>query len=341
MVNGLAGLKPLQGRRVLELCGLLPCPLMGLLLSDLGAEALKIEGPKGDLVCKVPPFAFGKGLMYHALNRGKATLTLDLSRADGRKRILDLVKTHDILLEGFRPGVMEAMGIGPEVLARTNPDLLIVRMSAFGQDADRPAHDLNLVGITGALGISDSMAPLPLQVADMTSAVLGALSVLAAVMEGRRGIIDLPLIMGAHLASFPLYTRFTQPGDLNTENLLLEGGYPLYRMYRTMDGHRVSIAAIEPKFVQRVMAVTGIQNPETQELSTWFKSHKLDEIIQAFSNTPACVEPVLQPWEAANHPAMKAMFAPLTDGDRTFLLPLTPFADPKTVPDGPWVTCEP
>lgn len=328
----------MKGRRILELCGLLPCPMMGLLLSDLGAKVLKVEGPKGDLVRKIPPFAFGQGLMYHALNRGKTRIILDLGQEKPRQQLIKLIKNHDILLEGFRPGIMEGLGLGPDELAKANPGLLIVRMSAFGQGSiTRPAHDLNLLGISGALGLSDSLDPLPLQVADMTSATLGALSVLAALMEGRCGVIDLPLIMGAHLAGFPLYTRFTGPGDVRKENLLLEGGSPFYRMYKTRDNHRVSVAAIEPKFVQRVTDVTGNPNIGIQGLTRWFANRDLDEVIKSFSRAPACVEPVLQPWEAANHPAMNAMFATLRDGKRKFLLPLTPFTTPDNIPDGPWV----
>jgi len=313
--------------------------MMGLILSDLGADVLKIEGPQGDPVRGVPPFAFGQGLMYHALNRGKKTMTLDLGQTDDREHIIEAIRNTDIVLEGFRPGVLENMGIDPKGLTDIKPSLLFVRMSAFGQKAgDRPAHDLNLMGIAGALGMSDSLEPLPVQAADITSAVLGTLTVLAALMDGRGGELDIPLMAGAHMASFPLYTRFTGPDDTQEDNLLLEGGYPLYRMYETRGHKKVSVAAIEPKFVKRIAGVTGLKNLEEQKLGAWFAKRSLEDIIEAFSMSPACIEPVQAPWDAVHHSAMKAMFAPLSDGDKTYLLPVTPFASPEDIPaKGPWV----
>ncbi len=331
-------LKPLKGHRVLELCSLLPCPMLGLLLSDLGADVLKIEGTEGDPVRNVPPLAFGRGLMYHALNRGKTVRKLDLGKPGDRKQVLELVKDHDILLEGFRPGVLEGMDMGIHVLSAYNPDLLVIRMSALGQNQwTRPAHDLNLVGLSGVLGLNESLDPLPLQAADMSTAMLAAISTLAAIMEGQKGALDVPLVMGAHLAAFPVYARFTGPSDMRTDTRLLEGGYPFYRMYRTRDGRRVSVAAIEPKFVQRIIKITGLQRADQREMEQWFGAYTLQELIDVFSSTPACVEPVLYPWETVKHPVFKTMFAPLTERENTFLLPLTPFAGPEDVPKGTWV----
>ena len=330
-------LRPLKGRRVVELCGLLPCPMLGLLLSDLGAEVTKVEPPEGDPVRGVPPLAFGVGLMYHALNRGKRVVKLNIKQKAQRKSLIKTISSSDILMEGFRPGVMERLGLDPDYLTGLNPDLLIVRMSAFGQNLpDRPAHDLNLMALSGALGVQDGDQPLPVQAADMTTALIGAIAVLSALSQGITGVLDVPLFYGAHFIGFPVYTRFTKPKDLR-ENRLLEGGNPLYRLYSTGDQRRVSVAALEPGFVQQVMGVTGLKDVSEKALTSWFSARTLNEVIQAFSEKAACVEPVLMPWEVSEKGFSRPLFAPLSYQGSDFLLPITPFADQDRIPAGPWV----
>lgn len=316
----------LTGLKVLDLSRLLPGPYLTLLLADLGAEVTKVEDPEGgDYVRHVPPMVelpgTGEvGALFAVLNRGKRSLALDLRQAGDRERLLALVEGADVLVESFRPGVMERLGLDLPTLHARNPKLLLLSLSGWGQEgplAKRAGHDLGYLARTGALGLGGAQPGLPafpgVQMADVGGALLAAVALLAALHERQRtGVgkrIDVALADAGLAFALPaLAQQLLLAGKEEVPargDDLLSGGVPSYGLYATSDGGTLAVAALEPKFWLGLCAALGRPDLETgglvrgeeakrvrAELSGIFQTKTLAEWEAFFAPLDLCVEPV-------------------------------------------------
>jgi alpha-methylacyl-CoA racemase len=316
----------LDGFRVVEMGGIGPAPFAGALLGDLGADVLRIDriarpGTEPDL----PP-------RFDFYNRNKRSVALDLKQPEAVASVLHLVAKADALIEGFRPTVMERLGLGPEACLAINPRLVYGRMTGWGQEgpiAQEAGHDINYLALTGALhclGDGDLPPPPPLNlVADLGGGALYlVVGLLAAAMEarqsGRGQTIDVAMIDGVtHLMS--AFQAFRQQGswtERRTDNIV-DGGAPFYRSYTTRDGKFVAVGAIEPHFyanLVKVMGLAGENLPEQNDRPAWpkmrerfaqiFAMRTRDEWVVAAAGRDACLAPVLTIDEAPKHPQMEA-----------------------------------
>ena len=315
---------PLSGCRVVELGGIGPGPFAGMLLADLGAEVVRVDRPER----AAEPDAGGPA---DVLNRGKRSVVLDLKHPAGPAALLQLAERADVLIEGFRPGVTERLGIGPHECLARNPRLVYGRMTGWGQSGPLAAaagHDLTYIALTGALGaIGDAAGPpqIPLNlVGDFGGGgcylVIGVLAALHAV--GRTGVgqvVDAAIVDGtAHLlaSTFGKLGRgaWTDERGINQ----LDGGWPFYAVYETKGGGHVAVGALEAKFYRSLIELLKLDvDPGLQhDRSTWpelrrrlaerFAERTRDEWAALFEGTDACVAPVLGLTEAAAHPQLAA-----------------------------------
>jgi len=324
---------PLASLKVLDFSTLLPGPFASLLLADMGAEVLRIESPtRMDLVRVLPPHDQGTSASHAYLNRNKRSLALDLKQPAALEVVKQLLQDHDILLEQFRPGVMERLGLGYEALKAINPRLIYVSITGYGQTGpykDRAGHDINylsLAGVSSYTGHEDS-GPLPLgvQVADIAGGSLhGVIGLLAAVIarehsgQGQHldvSMTDCAFSLNAMAGAGYLACGVT-PGR---EDQMLNGG-SFYDYYRTRDGRWMSVGSLEPDFMQQLctalgqpeLAVLGLSPvPEQQKalklaFQIEFEKHDFAELCTLFAGLDACVEPVLSLAEAVEHPQLKA-----------------------------------
>jgi alpha-methylacyl-CoA racemase len=344
---------PLDGVRVLELGGLGPAPFCGMVLSDLGAEVIRVDRP-GDL---------GPGRVLH---RGRRSVALDLKSPAGARAARRVAAGCDAVLEGFRPGVAERLGLGPELLREENPRLVYGRMTGWGQDgpyAQAPGHDINYLALSGALHTfgpagGDPVVPLNL-VADFGGGgmvlALGVVSALLAVRAGGEGqVVDAAMVDGTALLMTMAYGLLAagQWVDRRGSNLL-DGAAPFYRCYRCSDGRHVAVGCLEPPFYAELLRVLGLAgDPEfgaqfdarrwpamRERLEQVFAGRPRDEWAALFEGTQACVTPVLSMEEAAAHPHNAARGTFATDGSgavRPSPAPRfsgTPAAAPGAVPE--------
>lgn len=333
--------KPLQGKRIIDLTTNIPGPYATLLLSDLGADVIKVEPPKGDPVRYLEPTVSGASLLFHCLNRGKKFLCLDLHNSEDKRKLLSLVSKSDCLVEGFRPGVLDRLGFPVDVLKERNENLVIVRMSGYGQHGEykeRAGHDLNFMALSGALYGYTSLNPPPLQAADVGGALLACLvTLLALLCKKERGIeeIDCALLDGALVFALPLLARAFGGDDIRQGHGFLEGGIPVYRLYRDKDGGSVSVCALEKKFQEELLKIFG--SLDAQSLEKGFSEVPRKRFFEqkCFAH---CVEPVLSPEEVKKHPAITArrFFGKMKCHGMVFDLPVTFFASETDIPDGPW-----
>jgi len=251
----------LEGVRILDLSRLLPGPYATLLLADLGAEVIKIEEPgRGDPLRGTPPMAGTWSYRFAMLNRNKKSVALNLKSEPGRALFLEMARHADAILEAFRPGVAERLGIDAARLRAANPRLVYCSLSGFGQTGpyrDRVGHDLNYVGVAGLLGVSGREKPAlpPVPVADLAGGMAAALLILAGLQSctrsGEGAVIDLAMTdvvfswMSLHLAE--LLGSGISPGPSTT---VLLGAYPCYAIYAAADGKYLTLGALEPKFWQ-------------------------------------------------------------------------------------------
>ncbi len=321
---------PLIGLRVVDLSRLLPGPYASLALADLGADVVKVEAPKGgDYLRWLPPVRQGQSAYFSALNTGKRSLAVDLKRPQGVAVVRRLAARADVLIESFRPGVMDRLGLGYETLASDNPRLVYCAITGYGQRGpyrERSGHDLNYEALSGILGLSGPAgAPPtvpPVQVADLAGGALwGLAGILAALFArgrtGRGRFLDISMTDGAlstlQMALAAHLSADAPPPVRGGE--LLTGGQACYGVYETADGGHMALAAIEPKFwaafcdaVERPDLLprhTG--NPrqvaETRALlAALFKTRTRAEWERVFEPVDACCEPVLRPDELASHP---------------------------------------
>jgi crotonobetainyl-CoA:carnitine CoA-transferase CaiB-like acyl-CoA transferase len=259
----------LAGVRVLDLSGLLPGPFATLMLADLGAEVIKVESRLGDLARQVPPRAAGQGAWFQAYNRNKRSLGLDLRKPAGRALFMDLVRHADVVVESFRPGRAERMGVGADACRAANPRLVYCSLSGFGQagpDAGRSGHDITYLARTGALTLFRDSAgrPVipPLQIADLSAGVTAALGIVAALFDrartGEGCALDISLLdsvlpwMAGYLAAAHAGVHLGEEGATP-----LSGRYPFYQVYETADGGWVAVGALEPLFWSDLCAALG------------------------------------------------------------------------------------
>jgi alpha-methylacyl-CoA racemase len=312
---------PLNGVKVLEFAGIGPGPFCGMLLADLGADVVRIDRPSAGF--RVGPDITG---------RGKRSIVVDLKNPEGIEAALALIERADVLLEGFRPGVMERLGLGPEPVHARNPALVYGRMTGWGQSgpwSPMAGHDINYIALTGALhamGRADDTPPPPLNlVGDYGGGALYlAFGVCAALVErGRSGkgqVIDCAMVDGA-ASLMSMFYGMRAAGvwrDARDANLL-DGGAHFYDTYACRDGGWLAVGAIEPEFHKVLVEGLGLSEeefPGRMDPANWpkysnriadvIRTRTRDEWMTVFEGTDACVAPVLSMEEAPRHPHMAA-----------------------------------
>lgn len=307
---------PLRDIRVIELAAIGPAPFACMLLSDMGADVIRIHRP--DQV--VDPFDI--------VNRGRTSLALDLKSSSGRQEVLSLVRESDVFIEGFRPGVIERLGLGPDDLHEVNPRLIIGRMTGWGQGgplSDDAGHDINYIALTGALaaiGPKDGKPVIPLNLVGdygggslyLVTGILAALHARTSTNKGQvvdAAIFDGVISLMSYNHSLALRKRNSEERGSN----VLDGGAPYYNVYETSDHKFVSIGPVEAKFFDNVCAVLELPKelrcaqfdktkwPELKSaFEAAFRSRTREEWCSIFSDKDACFAPVLTLAESASHP---------------------------------------
>jgi alpha-methylacyl-CoA racemase len=318
----------LAGTRVLDLTQYIPGPFATQWLADLGAEVVKIEPPAGDPMRTMGPVeADGTTVFYKLANRNKSVVTLDLKSEDGKRLFAKLLAAADILVEAYRPGVLDRLGFGPAELDRLNPKLIHCSISGYGQSGPHArvaGHDLTYMALTGGLWASGT-AERPVMtfppMADHAGAMLAVTAVLAALVRrgttGKGARLDLSLSEAALGWMGGVLTQAERFGMPARESDIINGGAAFYRIYRTRDGRFVALAAIEEKFWQGFCRAVGReewihrqnesmpQNELISELEVLFRSRDRDEWVALLAPADCCFEPVLEPAEVAAHPQWK------------------------------------
>ena len=325
---------PLQSLKVLDFSTLLPGPYATLMLADMGAEVIRVEAPgRPELTRTMPPLdATGTSYNHCYLNRSKRSIGLDLKKPQAVEVVKRLIADCDILVEQFRPGVMDRLGVGYDSLSAINPRLIYCSITGFGQTgpyANRPGHDLNYLAIAGVSSYTGrkNQGPLPLgiQVADIAGGSLHAVTgILAAVIarqqSGKGQRIDISMTDAAFaLNGMAGACALAGKVDPQADEMLLNGG-SFYDYYPTRDGRYFSVGSLEPQFMLRLCEAIGqpelaplgmSENTEDQQrlkkvLTDTFKEHNFAHWQQVFAKVEACVEPVLRISEAASHPQLQA-----------------------------------
>ena len=307
---------PLTGLKIVEFAGIGPGPFCGMLLSDLGADVVRIDR-KGQ----------GRGAPSDITSRGRRSVALDLKKPEAVEACLKLMDAADAIIEGFRPGVMERLGLGPEVALKRNPKLVFGRMTGWGQTgpyAQAAGHDMNYIAITGALhaiGTDDKPVPPLNLVGDFGGGALYlAFGLLAGVIQARETgngqVIDCAMSDGA-ASLMAMFYGFKAAGMWKEQRRsnMLDGGAHFYDTYQCRDGKWVSIGSIEPQFYALLLEKTGIDDPEFQkqhDRSAWpglrekladvIAQKTRDEWTEIMGGTDVCFAPVLDLDEAPKHP---------------------------------------
>ncbi|MEV7199620.1 CaiB/BaiF CoA transferase family protein [Streptomyces griseoluteus] len=317
------GQGPLSGVRVVELAGIGPGPFAAMFLADLGADVVRVDRPDGP--------GLGIDPARDVTNRNKRSVVVDLKAPDGAARVLDLAERADILIEGYRPGVAERLGVGPADCRARNPRLVYGRMTGWGQDgplADRAGHDASYIAVTGTLGMIGRPGEPPALPANLLGDYAGGslylvVGVLAALHHARATgtgqVVDAAIVDGtAHLSAM-IHGMLAAGAwqDRRAANLL-DGGCPYYGTYETADGKYMAVGALEPRFYAeflRLLDLDGLADahhdparwPELRErVAARFKSGTRAEWTSRFEGTDACVAPVLSLREAPHHPHLAA-----------------------------------
>jgi len=318
--------------RVLDLTRLLPGPFCTMLLADFGADVVKIEDTTGgDYMRWMTPLVDGSSAMFHPINRNKRSLAIDLKNPLGRDVFLRLVDTADVVVESFRPGVMDRLGIGLGALHERNPRLVLCSISGYGQDGpyrDRVGHDLNYAAVAGVLLLGGTAEGAPgtpgLQVGDLGGGALhAALAIMVALHHATRTgegqHCDVSMVDGlvswaaVHAAQLFATGEAPEPG-----NGLLTGRYPCYRIYRCADGF-LSVGALEPKFWQAFVEAIGVPEVAALGFAEDAEGERAVAVVQAvllartraqwletLAGLDVCVEPVLDIEETFEHPQVRS-----------------------------------
>lgn len=320
----------LDSVRVLDLTRLLPGPFASLVLADLGAQVDKLEDTgAGDYVRHGVPQVGGMSAAFHALNRGKRSIALDLKQPAGAEALLRLVERYDVVFEQFRPGVMDRLGVGHTKLLERNPRLVVCALTGYGQTGplkDRAGHDLNYMARAGLLGLQgpeDGVPQLPaFQLADVSGGLWCVVAILAALRErertGRGQVLDIAMLDSVlPFATITLSKLFGGEQPARGAELLT-GGIAPYQVYRSKDGEAMTLGALEPKFLMKFCQAAGIETdlsalipgPHQTELKRKFAeafAQKTRSEWEAFNAAhDCCIEPVLRPDELASDPQLDA-----------------------------------
>ncbi|WP_419999579.1 CaiB/BaiF CoA transferase family protein [Streptomyces boninensis] len=334
---------PLHGIRVVELAGIGPGPFATMLLADLGADVVRVDRPGGTGLAINPDFDI--------TNRNKRSVIVDLKDAEGAAAVLDLVERADVLIEGYRPGVAERLGVGPDDCLARNPRLVYGRMTGWGQDgplASTAGHDIGYIAITGALGMIGPPEGPPSVPANIVGDYAGGslylvVGILAALQHARTAgegqVVDAAIVDGtAHLTAM-IHGMVAAGGwqDRRGANLL-DGGAPFYGVYETADGGYMAVGALERQFFAEFVRLLdlGEDPPEQRDFARWgelrervaarFKERTREEWTAVFAGSDACVAPVLSLREAPAHPHLAARGTFTEDGGLTQPAPAPRFS---------------
>ncbi|MBW2459248.1 MAG: CoA transferase [Deltaproteobacteria bacterium] len=342
----------LSGVRVLDLSRLIPGPFGTLVLSDLGAQVDKVEPiGQGDYLRHFPPVRAGASVAFHALNRGKRSAYLDLKSPAGQEAFGRLVGAYDVLMDQFRPGVLDRLGLGHEQLLERHPELIVCALTGYGQTGplrDRAGHDLNYLARSGVLGLQGPKGSPPqvpgFQMADVSGGMWCVIAILAALrrrdVSGHGEICDIAMTDGVlGFAAYSLTAALAgEPYERGGE--ALTGGLAPYQTYVSKDGVAMTLASLEPKFWLTFATATGLEPDgvallvgEHQEglkarLAEVFRSRTKDEWLAFAASHDCCVEPVVAPEDLASeahHQARGLLTEGLVDGERVpyFRTPVT------------------
>lgn len=321
---------PLSGIKVLDLSRLLPGPYCSQVLADFGAEVLKVEDVnRGDYLRWFPPMTEKYSALYYSVNRNKKSMKLDLKREQGKKILRQLVKKADVLLEGFRPGVMEKLGLGYDELKKINPRLIYCAITGYGRSGpykDMVGHDLNylsLAGITGLIGHKGEKPALAdVQIADIGGGALwGIISILLALkardLTGEGQLCDVAMLDGV-ISWLPfVISRHAAGEQTERGHGLLAGGYACYNIYPTADGKYVSLGAIEKKFwnafcrkINREAYIAihldiSAQEAMIKDLQAFFQQKTQQEWVEFFAGDEICFTPVHDFKQVINDPQIR------------------------------------
>ena len=315
---------PLHGLRVVEMHGLAPGPYCGMLLADLGADIIRVERPG--------TAAEGPEPRLDVLHRSRPSIEVDLKSPDGVAQVVQLINRADVLIEGFRPGVMERLGLGPEVFEASNPKLVYGRVTGWGQDgplAHTAGHDLNYIAITGALHVVGNKGAPPTIPQNLIGDFAGgglmlAFGVMAAVYEAQRSgqgqVVDAAMVDGAASLMGYLYGHLAQGimTDVRGDGPM-SGPMPFYGIYECADGRHITVAAAEPQFYKLLVQALGLDPaslPPRHDRARWpelrerfaevFRTRPRDEWNGLLGSLDACVAPVLTMEEAPRHEHIRA-----------------------------------
>lgn len=314
---------PLAGLKILELGGIGPGPFAGMLLGDMGAEVLRVDRLGA-------PDMFPRQFDVTARSRA-ATVSVDLKQDAGRELVLELAESADALIEGYRPGVIERLGIGPDELLERNPKLVIGRMTGYGQTgplAPVAGHDINYISIAGALGPVARAGERPLFPLNMVGdygggAMFLIFGVLAGIIEAQRSgqgqVVDAAMVDGASLLTAMMYgMRAAGAWSDEPGTNLLDSGAHFYEVYETADGKYFAVGALEPQFYARLLELLELdpeENPQwgpdrwpevKERFTELFKTKTRDEWTELLEKEEACATPILGFGDASKHPHMQA-----------------------------------
>jgi alpha-methylacyl-CoA racemase len=308
---------PLSGIKVLEFEAIGPAPFAGMLLADMGADVLVVDRPESS------DLGLTRERWYDVMMRGKRSVTLDLKSS--RQPALELIARADVLIEGFRPGVMERLGLGPDAALAANPRLVYGRMTGWGQDgplAPRAGHDINYIALSGVLNAFGRKGEAPVPPLNLVGdfggggMLLGfgvACALLEASRSGKGQVVDAAMVDGASLLA-AMFSGFLASHNWSEERgvNLLDTGAPWYDVYLTSDGKYVSIGSIEGKFYAELVSRLKLDLPGQYDRSRWpemrkrlsevFLTKTRDEWCKVFEGSDACFAPVLSFSEARRHP---------------------------------------
>lgn len=337
MVTRVTNQGPLTGVRVIELAGIGPGPFASMMLADLGADVVRVDRPGGGRFGAFPG---------DLLNRNRRSIAVDLKQPEGRDLVLDLVAGADALVEGFRPGVTERLGLGPDDCLAANPKLVYGRMTGWGQDgplAQRAGHDIDYLALTGALHGVGRAGERPVPPMNLLGdyggggmmLALGVVAALYAVRGGAPGqVVDAAIVDGVSVLATQIHALrgiglWQDPRGVN----LLDGGAPFYDTYECADGRYVAVGALEPQFYAELVRLTGFppdggdgpqdagaavggEALDRDDPANWpalraawarlFRTRTRDEWTELLGGTDACVAPVLDWAEAPEHPHLRA-----------------------------------
>jgi crotonobetainyl-CoA:carnitine CoA-transferase CaiB-like acyl-CoA transferase len=323
---------PLDGIRVLDLTRLLPGPYCSLMLADFGADVIKIEDSNlGDYSRWNEPKVGEHSAMFHSLNRNKRSMSLDLKVEKNKEIFIDLVKTADVLVESFRPGVMDRLSLGYEELKKHNPKLIYCAITSYGQTGpykDIPGHDINFLSYSGLLELQGEQNRKPVsssvQIGDIGGgslmATIGILvSIIEAQKSGKGQFIDISMLDGAVSWMQTILPAYLTSNQLPKRGeLVLNGGKACYEMYETKDHRFLSVGALEFKFWKNFCQVIGKeeliskldapdnqQNAIKEEVQAVISTKTLNEWLKLFNGIDACVAPVLTVEEMVKDPQIK------------------------------------